>query len=167
MPDPFDLDDDDEADQESGKERTPNALAAAQRKLSKAEKELEELRAYKAEQDSRNRSNSVEEALKGLGVPERRAKYYPADADVTADAVRAWAVEEEFISLGENEAAPAQSGFTPTVVPEGQSLGGRVWSAAEWRDLARTNPAEAQRLHAEGRVNLAALREGIGPDAQQ
>lgn len=37
-------------------------------------------------------------------------------------------------------------------------------SAAEWRDVAKKDPALGQQLLETGRVDLAGLREGLGPD---
>src|SRR3990167_10746802 len=161
------LGDDEETETPPATDPKTNAAFAQQRKeLAALKKEAEELRAFKAEREQADRKAGVEDTLKDLGVPARRAKYYPTDGEATPDAIKAWAIEEEFLALAEGEEAPVPEtrGYTPTVIAESHVLGGKNLTAVEWREIAKRDPGEGQRLLDQGRVNMAELRNGLGPE---
>jgi hypothetical protein len=145
--------DEDTPEPAANKPKTDNQLQAAQRKLNKAEQELEELRAWRAEREGKDRTESIGTVFKELNLNPKHAKFYPPDAEVTEDAVRAWAVTEEFLNVEEGgEPASDRGGFTPTVINESQALGSKQYSVQEWREIAMRNPAEGQQLLQRGRV---------------
>jgi len=163
---PFELEDDEEETEPQPDPKQSNQLNAAQRKLAKAEKELEELRQFKADQEKATRTNSITETFKEIGLNPKWAKFYQGE-EVTPETIKAWAVAEDFITLeatGSAETAEAPTGYTPTVIPEGQTLGAKVFTPAEFKELARSDPGQAQKVFNEGRVNMAAVRQGLGPD---
>lgn len=136
------------------KPKHDSQLQTAQRKLQKAEKELEELRAYKAERDTADRHQGVSQAFTSLGLNPKHAKFFPKDTEVTEDAVRAWAVAEDFLVENPDQPTPEAPtpGFTPTVISEGQALGARFYTFEEYEEVRRQDPAKADQLRRAGRV---------------
>ena len=162
-------DDEDDSQSDDKPEAKPNnQLSAAQRKLAKAEKELEELRAFRAERVKSDRENSITKVFSEVGLDPRHARLFAAlnpEGEATAELVATFANEYGLVATtGEEVEAPAapERGFTPTVIAEGQALGAKVYSVAEWRQLARDDPAQAEKVFDAKRVNLAAIQ--IGPD---
>lgn len=145
-------------DEETPQEQPRNNEAAARRKLEKEMKalstELEDLRAFRAEREKQDRANSVSTAFQALGLNPLHAKFYTGEGDVTEDAVKAWAVENQFLRLEEGEAAPepAPAGFTPTVIEGSQALGGKVYPFDEWMTLSQSDPDKANAIWKAGRV---------------
>lgn len=135
-----------------------NAAFAQQRKeLAALKKEAEELRAFRAQTESKARSTSVADTLKELGVPAGRAKFYPDEAETTPEAIRAWAIEEEFLAA---EGEPVAEGYKPTVIPDSTPLGSKVLSHEEFAELMKQDQNRAFALYQAGRVKLDKL-----PDA--
>ncbi len=152
----FDLPQDDEETPEAQPERRQdNQAAAAQRKLAKAEKELEELRAFKAEREKVDRQNVVKNTFSELGLQPEWAEFY-ADEEVTPESVKQWAVTKKLLQGGDEEPepeAPAPSaGFTPTVIDGGNALGSKVYTFEEYEEVRRADPAKADQLRKAGRV---------------
>jgi hypothetical protein len=150
------LGDDEEVEDEAPAKQN-NQLAAAQRKLDKALKENEELRAYKAERDRADRENSISGIFTEVGLNPKHAKLFSAlnpEGDVTAEAVASFARDYALISEDQEieTPEPARQGFTPTAIPEGAPLGAKTYSVEEWRNLAFSNPVEAQKLLERGQV---------------
>lgn len=159
--------DDDEEEPGTGSTRDNAAFAKMRKELKAAQKELEELRSLKAQVETERRRAEVSKTFEAVGLKPKHATFYPADAEPTPEAVKAWALEHELLSVEEGtevETPQPSTGFTPTVIPEGRPIGARTYSVQEWKQLAREDPQAAARAHAEGRVNLAVLREGLGPD---
>ena len=155
----FDVPDDDEAPSENAPKQPSNSEWARLRKELKeakaAAKEAEELRAFKAEREKADREATVKTAFQELGLNPKHAKFYSGEGDVTPDAVRAWAVAEDFLQVEEGEAAeePAPAaGFTPTVISEAKTVGSKVFSFDEFLELSKTDPGRANELWRAGRV---------------
>lgn len=163
------LDGEDDTQPEESDNRSFAELRKAYGRLEKQNKaaasELEELRAFKVEREQQERHQAIAATFTEIGLNPKHAKFYQGE-DATPEAIKAWAVAEDFLPAdGElPEPAAATSGYTPTVITDPKTLGSRNYSVSEWKELARTNPDLAQRLHAEGRVDLAGLRVGLGPD---
>src|SRR5262245_16768459 len=87
---------------EPEKPKSDNQLAAAQRRLNKAEKELEELRAFKAETEKQTRTAAVGQAFSTLGLNPKQASFYQGE-DHSVDAIKAWALEVELLQPQEDE----------------------------------------------------------------
>jgi hypothetical protein len=151
----FDLPDDDE---ETPAQKPRNNEAAALRKMEKDMKalstELEELRTFKVEREKQDRGNAVTSAFQELGLNPKHAKFYSGEGDVTVDAIKAWAVAEDFLTVSEDEAAPEapQPGFTPTVIEGSQAPGSKIYEFDEWMKLSQSDPTRAQQLWKAGRV---------------
>ena len=171
---------DDLLDDEEETPAPPDNASAAQTRLdrekAKLKKEVEDLRGWKAEREKTDRAASVAETFKDIGLNPKHAKFYQAE-DASPEAIKAWAVEEDFLQLGEGEQAPVapSTGFTPTVIPGGLPLGAKMYSPQEWAKASVEDPILGQRLLAEGRVTGAQvqpdgkvtfpeLRQGLGLD---
>ena len=161
------LGDDEETETPPATDPKTNAAFAQQRKeLAALKKEAEELRAFKAEREQADRKATVSETFKALGLNPKHSGWFPGDQEASEDAVKAWALENELISLAEGEPPPEPEtrGYTPTVIAESHVLGGKTLTAVEWREIAKRDHAEGQRLLDQGRVNMAELRNGLGPE---
>jgi hypothetical protein len=171
-------DEDDTPDTPADKPKTDNQLQAAQRKLAKAEKELEELRAYKTERVQQERNHQIEGVFTELGLSPKHAKLYAAlnpEGDATTELVAGFATEYGLGVVGEGAAeaaAPVERGYTPTVIGEAAPLGAKAYSVEEWRNISMQDPKQGQQLLAQGRVlgvtitedgrvDMASLRPGL------
>jgi hypothetical protein len=85
------------------------------------------------------------------------------EAEPDAQQIGKWAVENGFAQSTEEAPAPT-GGFTPTTTPEGVPPGGKRYTRDEWLNLSITDPALAQRVHQQGRVDLSDVRQGLGSD---
>lgn len=154
--------------QEPEKESNFKQLRSHANKLEKTLKqrdtELEELRAFKVEADKAQRTASVQKVFSDLNLPPAATKFWSLenpDSEPDATTVGRWAVENGF-AQGE----PVQdTGFTPTSTPEGIAPGAKRYSRQEWLEMTASDPAEAQRVFKEGRVDLSGIRQGLGPEA--
>ena len=168
-----DLLNDDEDEQPEPKRETgkDNAAFAQMRKdLKAAQKELEEARAYKVEREKADRETAITSVFSEIGLNPKHAKLFAIanpEGEATPELVSQFAAEYG-LATTEGEAveapAPTERGFTPTVINEGQALGAKTYSVEEWRQLARDDPAQAEKVFNANRVNLAGLRQGLGPD---
>lgn len=159
-----DIDDLFDGEEEQGNQKTPKdedadrAWATMRRKLDKLEKEAQELRAYKVEVETKQRTASVADAFTALGLKPKHAEFYPADAPTEPDAIKAWAVDKELLALEEGEevtevtTSPQSTGFTPTAVGEGAPLGSKRYSFEEWEKLLASDPNRAMQVWNAGRV---------------
>ena len=125
------LDGDDSGDQDTPSQNRSAAETRIERDKAKLQKEIEELRSWKAEREQADRTQSVAATFSELGLNPKHAQFYQGQ-ETTTEAVRAWAVEQEFLSVdnqGETApAAPPEVGFTPTTFGEGQHLGARFYT---------------------------------------
>lgn len=155
MPDLDDLLQDDEEDTQPEPRSKDNAAFAQMRKEKKQlEKEVEELRAFRVEAEKAQRGATLSEVATQIGLNPKHAKFYPTDAETTAEALKAWAVAEDFIQVeeGEQEAPAPREGFTPTVVSEGQPISSKTYSYEDWRKLLASDQDKAMQLWNSGRV---------------
>ena len=162
------LDDEDDTSAEESSNKADAAFAKQRKQIDRLEKELAELRAFKAERDKTDRETSIGGMFTQVGLNPKHARLYAAlnpEGDATPEQVAAFAAEFGLVTAeGEQPATPTpEPGFTPAVIG-GQPLSAGVLSAADWRQVALTDPTRAQRLLAEGRVDMAGLRTGLGPE---
>lgn len=134
-----------------------NADWARQRKeLKAAQKELEELRAFKAQAEQDRRKDAVAEVFRSIGLKPKHAKFYPTEGDTTEEAIRIWAISEELLEdTGDEMPTPASgspSGFTPTVLSEGTTPGVKRYTREEFEQIFRENPEKGRALLEAGRV---------------
>lgn len=144
---------DENPDQQSNAQQ---AQARLDREKAKLKKELEELRAFKAETEERGRQQSVAQTLKEIGLREEWAEFYKGE-ESTPDAVRQWAVDKKFLQPSEDEPAeppaPAPTGYTPTVIAEASVPGSKTYSMDEFNKMMNEGQAEkAMKLWSQGRV---------------
>jgi len=148
--------DDDEDEESTTENKSASAFAQMRKELKASKKELEELRVFKVEQEKVQRVTSVAEAFKGVGLNPKHAKFYPADSEPTPEAIKEWALAEDFIKAEEGEAEapppPEEAGFTPTVVSGGATPGAKVYTAEEFDQLMLTDPTKAMQVYKAGRV---------------
>ena len=154
----FDLSDDDEVPAPQDEARQKREAAQIRKQLKQAEaqlSELEELRTFKAEQEKVARQNAVSTVFTEVGLNPKWAGFYNGD-DSSPEAIKQWAVEQEFLQPQEGEPAPApvSTGFTPTVIAESAPTGSKIYSQEEFMDLLKTDQAKAMQVHAAGRVKL-------------
>lgn len=133
-------------------------LKAAQAKVAEAE----QLQARLAEYEAKERTSSVTAAFQALGLNPKHAAFYPKDQESDPEAIKAWAVDNDFLTPEEDEtpAPPAATpGFTPTVIAGSVPPGSKVLNNDEFGELLKTNPNEAFRLYQAGRVKLDSLSD--------
>jgi hypothetical protein len=114
--------------------------------------DLNDLRAYKAEQEAAKRTSALGNTFKDLGLPAQQAALYPPDAEATPEAIRAFA--EQYGLLAPQEGSPetpVETGFAP-VPPVGETIGAKVYTQEEWLALSATNPNAAMQILNEGRL---------------
>lgn len=155
-PDLIDEEHEDEGDsQKSGPfRRLRDHAKKLEKELRALQKEAEELRQFKAQREAEERRAAIREALKELGLPEKHVDLFQAvrpDAEPTVDAVRRFA--EEYSLIQPSATTESGSSFSPTP-PSGVPAGSKRYSSDEWWELYRSNPAEAMRAAAEGRVEF-------------
>ena len=172
----FDESASDETDHEDARPESKPLTEARRvaRKLEKQvqayEKELADLRAYREEHVKAERNVVIESSFKEAGLNPKHAKLFSAlnpDVDpaaITKEAIATFASE---YSLAPEEGsvveAPLQAtGFVPTSTSMASAPSGVV-SRDEWMRLSATDPVKAEALWSAGRVDLAGLREGLGP----
>jgi len=147
------LGDDEENTDERG---NPNAQARIDREKARMQKELEELRAFKAEAEQRQRVDAVAQVFRNIGLKPKHAKFYPTDGDATEEAIRIWAISEELLEDVGEEAEPmtstGQSGFTPTVITEATTPAGKRYTREEFEEIMRENPERGRALAEAGKV---------------
>jgi len=148
------LDDDEDETEPEQKPRDNAAFAKMRKDLKAAEKRASEAEAKATELESRSRHQEVAGALAALGLKQKWAKFFPADTEVTPEAIRSWAVSEEFLAAeGNEEPAPEETkGFTPTVISDGITPAARQFTRQEFEAGMRENPVKWQALAETGRV---------------
>ena len=160
MSDPFDPDDESPDEQSESK---ANAAFAQQRKeLAALKKEAEELRVFKAQREQLDREDTIGSVFTEVGLNPKHAKLYAAlnpEGEANAESVAQFAAEYGLVTAeGEPVSAPAapepQKGFVPTAIPQGQSLGSKMYSHEEFMDLLQKDPDKAMQIHQAGRVEL-------------
>jgi hypothetical protein len=116
-------DDENEGQQGDGPAGLRKAQKEAVARAKAAEKELADLRAQFAEISKKSRASDLASTLTAAGgaAAARVAKFYPADADVTEDAVKSWLDEnKDTFNLGapaaqQGEQEQSASQITPEV----------------------------------------------------
>lgn len=157
------MSDDDIFSGEDTEDETPEqsnvqqAQARLDREKAKLKKEIEELRAFKAETEQQNRQRTATEVFQQVGLRPEWAEFFTGD-EVTPDAVKAWAVEKRFVQPSEDEPASeitpeAPTGFTPTIITEASVPGSKVYSMDEFNKMMNEGQAEkAMKLWNSGKV---------------
>lgn len=105
---------DDEGTEANGPKALRDQLKKESAARKTAVKELEDLKTQFAEISKANRTTSLKEALKAAGgdAATKIAAFYPADSEVTADAVASWLTEhKDVFNLG-TTTAPAEDEAT-------------------------------------------------------
>lgn len=130
---------------------------AAQRLLDKekekAQKAFDELAQIKTE----TRKGQLDAAFKEAGVIPGAAAYYPPDAEVDAEKIKAWAEPQGFVQQAAPATGPApQTPAQPFVqVTTGQPVGGKAqMDMAQWEAYYRANPEDAAAKLSKGEVIL-------------
>lgn len=164
MSDQFDsYDDDDDQDQDQGQQASNPVkdLRAKIRRLEKEAKEREtelaELREFKTVTEATGRKSAVAKAFESLGLPQAYSELYPADAEGTEEAVKAFALKYGWVQATEEESQveeKSQETFRP-VTPDGSVPPSRTIKA---EDLLKMSPREAAAAIAQGRVSDLAPR---------
>ena len=101
----FDFDADDDLDPDETRERNPenqkrieDALHAKEKEAAKFRKQAESAQEELALLKEKDRGRALGDAAKQLGLKEKHLGFYPGDAPTDAEALRTWAVDNEFIS---------------------------------------------------------------------
>ena len=145
-------------DEHEPQDKRDTAFAQMRKELTALKKEAEELRTFRAEAEKDQRTATVSEAFKALGLKPKHAEFYPADAPAEPEAIKAWAVDKELVVLEDGDEEPETpaptptSGFTPTSIGESAPLGSRRYSFEEWDGLLRSDPEKAMKAWNSGRV---------------
>ena len=152
MSNDFDDDDFEQPDPDPADTGARNQKAAQDRIIRKLEKEREEMAAQLKELQDAARNRSVTDAFREANVKESFAKYFPADQEVSADTVKAWAETEGFIASTPVEDAPKPSPF-PSTVGLGTLPGSAKLTEAEWSEINRKDPQRGVALANSGQVD--------------
>lgn len=153
MADPFDSFDDEEDQEQEAQQEDPPAKQRLDREKAKLRKELDELKAWKAEREKADRGATVAGIAKELGLNPRHAQFYQGE-DASPEAIKAWAVENEFLANdadAEPAAAPTGADYAPTDIG-GLPVGTKMYSFEEYEDIRKSNPFKADELRRAGRV---------------
>lgn len=109
-------DDDDEFDGDS------NLVKQLRKQLEKQSKENERLSSQLGELSTRDRTRTLTEALTAKGLSEKAAKFYPADAELSDEAITAWIGENADIfgvkATTDDGSAPTPGEGTPATTGE-------------------------------------------------
>jgi len=122
-----------------------------ERELSKAAKELGELREFKSTVTREKTQEQVTAAFKEAGIEDRFAKLFlrvQGDEPVTAESISSFV--QEYGLADEGKVPPGGGGFAPT--PGGEPANKATISRDDFDKLARENPAKAQEYLRRGAV---------------
>lgn len=199
MPDPFDLSDEgtDEPTDSENKNFVQLRQHARdlEKRLKSVEPELEELRGFRTQTLAQKRTDAAENAFKELSLNPASARLFTAlnpEGDVTVEAVAAFAKENGLMPVDAATPAPVADGPAPVVdspdvttpSTDGQrtrgfqpQVGGATVpvdaekvSRAEWLRMVQDNPAKAQSLFEQNRVDMSDVawaKPYVAPDAPE
>lgn len=155
-----DEDYDDEGTEANGPKALRDALAKSRKSEKDALKRLADLETKQAEYDKVSRATTLKEALTAAGGTSaaKVAAFYPADSEVTADAVKSWLEEhKDVFNLTAKPADPeqAQESGEPEEAPNSPAV--QAYLDAQ----ARVNALESDRVATPGNEEalLAAMAE--------
>lgn len=154
----FDLDTDDEVEDNQPKsdpfKQLRMAKRAADKQLREQTAELEELRQYRAQQESTARASAASEKFATMGLSPKQAKLFlkeNPDAEISDEAIIAFAREYD-LALFEDEPEPPKMEPTFRPVSAGGSAPRNKLTRAEFEELKHTDMSAAAKAAAEGRV---------------
>lgn len=128
-----------------------------ERELKTRDKEVEELRAFKADAERRAKQELLRQAISAVGLNEKHAELFTAarpDQEPTPEAVKAFAVEYGFIANpGSDDEGEESGSFGPTP-PSGVPAHKKRYTSEEFDELYKSNPVEAIQAAEEGRVDF-------------
>lgn len=128
-----------------------------EKNLRTQEKELEELRSFKAEAERRAKQELLRQAVSAVGLNEKHAELFSAarpDVEPTPEAVKAFAVEYGFIAGPDRAEEDEREGSFQPTPPSGVPAHKKRYTNVEWDDLYKSNPVEAIKAAEEGRVDF-------------
>lgn len=135
-----------------------------EREAKAAQAKVEELAAFQAEVLAERRAADLDRVFEQVGLNTKHAALFTKvnpDAEVTAEAVKAFAAEYELTTVAgdvPDAPEPEAQGLTPIVkggnTGNAGGAGGKM-SSQEWLQLQATDFAKAQRLFAEGMVDFS------------
>lgn len=127
-----------------------------EKEIKDRDKELEDLRSFKADAERRAKQELLRQAISAVGLNEKHAELFSAarpDQEPTPEAVKAFAVEYGFISGPAADEDEESGSFGPTP-PSGVPAHKQRYTSEEFDQLYKTNPMEALRAAEEGRVDF-------------
>ena len=144
---------------------TIKAIRESQKQWEKKAKELarenKALVEFKKEVEDKTRLETVSSVFKELGLPDKQAELFlkTHEGEVTADNIKQFVQDYGLKDLSEETGGTTEDksgGFTPGGV--GGAAGGvKGVTREEWLKLVKTDVDRAQRLFAEGRVDLSEI----------
>jgi len=164
MPEDQDAFDDefDDLDGEDQGQRQPNpvrdarlAKRRAEKKVKDLEAELTELREWRKEQETTARKSAAANAFEAVGLTAKQAELFPADQEITAENVKAFALEYfNLAPADEEELAPVETAerFVPVTVAGSAPARGQLTNAQYEGLVAQGKVEEAAKALREGRV---------------
>ena len=155
--DDVDTGDDDTDTSTPGENSTIKELRSAYRRAERSRKanetELAELRQFKQEYDGKVRTETVSKLFEEAQLNPAHAKLFLAlnpDVEPTAEAVKAFASENQLTTTTGEEVPPPADGFEP---PSGFNPPQvQRYTQEQFRDLQRNNPEAARRALEKGLV---------------
>ena len=132
---------------------------ALERERKTLTKELDELRAWKADREHADRSKSVTGVFSDLGLGEKQAELYmklnPEAESVEPGDARAFAEEYGWaVTSSDEESADTSAGFSPSQASSGIPAKGQRLSSEDFWKLVKENQAEALKMARDGRVDF-------------
>lgn len=138
--------------------------------LKRQQDQINELTEYKETATRESRSAALAAGFKDAGLSEAQVALYPAEAEVSADAIKEFATKYGLTAgsstEGTTEKQPQAAGFKP----EGQEGGtpSNVVARSDWLKMVQNDPDAAQRLLNEGKVDLSDVAfESYGYEDQE
>ena len=152
-----DSSDGDEGGNADNDKRVSDALHRKEKEADKLRKQVESLTAQVEKDAAERRSSSLVSAAKQLGIKDKHIGFYPSDASPEAEAVKQWAIDNEFIAPGSGEKTTEekQEGFDSGGFGGNEDSGpAGVISSEEAFAIYQKDPQKALKLLKDGKVEL-------------
>lgn len=147
-------DEQDPTDQSSPFRQLRDHSKKLEKELRQRDKELEELRTFKADFEASQKKQSVSKTFGELGLTEKHAELFlkaNPEAEVTAEVVQKFAEEYGLVEAKEQE---EDSGFSPLAATDGVPASKEPMKASEFWALYSENPHAALEQAKKGRVKF-------------
>lgn len=158
--------DDGEGEDKSGDNPTIRQIRESQKHWQKQARDLgkalKDANATIAEFESKTRVTTAEGVFEQLGLTKKQAALYLATKpeEVSADTIKAFVKEYELAEItegGQEDSETESTGFEPGGLGGAGVASSTKVPRTEWLKLAETDPAKAEKMFLDGRVDLSEI----------